>query len=95
MGGQIHCRVLSVQFQLLRKVWMCRTPFGGSLVNILFCVSLLVESSRIKEFRGTEATGNGEGVVMFLRRSKKLGLTGLEAVYPSKGGYGGDIICFP
>lgn len=93
MGGQIHCRVLSVQLQLLLKAWMCRTPFGGSLVNVLFCVSLLVESSRIKVFKGTEATGNGEGVVMLLRRSQKLGLAGLEAVYPSKGR--GDSIRFP
>lgn len=77
---------------------MCRTPFGGRLVNALFCVSLLVESSRIKVFRGTEATGNGEGVVMLLRRSEKLGLAGLEAVYPKQAGGGverGDIICFP
>lgn len=85
MGGQIRCRVLSVQFQLLLQVWMCKTRFGGSLVNAVSCGSLLVGSSRIKVFRGTEVPGDGEGVVMLLRRSKKLSLTGLKAVYPSKG----------
>lgn len=82
MGGEICCRVLSVQFQLLLKVWMCRTPFGGSLVNVLFSVSLLVESSKVKAFRGTEAPGDGEAVGILLRGSQKLGLT---AVYHSRG----------
>lgn len=64
---------------------MCRTPFSDSLVNESYYVSLLVESSRVKVLRGTEATRDGEGAVMLLRGSKKLCLVGLKAVYHSKG----------
>lgn len=78
MGGQICCRVLCIQFPLLLKECVCRTPFGGSLVNVPFCVSPLVKSSRVEVLRGTEATGDAEGAVILLKGSKKLGLAGLE-----------------
>ena len=78
MGGQICCRVLCIQFPLLLTECVCRTPFGGSLVNVPFCVSPLVKSSRVEVLRGTEATGDAEGAVILLKGSKKLGLAGLE-----------------
>ena len=85
MGRQTRCRVLCVHFPLLPKEWMCRTSVSGSLEKVPFCVSPLIESSRIKVLRGTEASRDGKEAVILPRGSNKQGFAGVEAVYHSKG----------
>lgn len=87
MGGQILSRVFCVEFPLLLKERMCRTPFGSSLENAPFCVSPLTGSSRVKVLRGTEAARDGEGAVILPRGLKKLALQVLRLCIPARGSH--------
>lgn len=80
-SSSVRCGVCHT-FPSMLTAYMCWTPFGSSLENVILCVSPFTGASEVKVLKGTEATRDGGSLCDLTRKIK-------EAVSPPRRSWGG------